>query len=60
MRIKQAAPFRIVEKCYEGSFTLGRHQHPTAYVSFLLAGRYVEVSGWGEIVCPAGTVIWHP
>lgn len=60
LRTKQAAPFRIVEKCYEGSLTLGRHQHPTAYVSFLLAGSYVEVSGWGEIVCPAGTVIWHP
>jgi len=59
-RIKQAAPFRIIEKCYEGSLTLGRHQHPTAYVSFLLAGSYVEVSGRDEIVCPTGTVIWHP
>jgi AraC family transcriptional regulator len=60
LRMKQAAPFRIVEKCYEGNLTLGRHRHPTAYVSFLLAGGYIEVSGYGEIACPAGTVIWHP
>lgn len=60
LRRKQAASFRILEKCYEGGLTLGRHQHSTAYVSFLLAGSYVEVSGWGEVVCPAGTVIWHP
>ena len=60
LREKQVGPFRIVEKSYGASATLGRHQHPTAYLSFLLAGAYVEASNKGETVCPSGTVIWHP
>jgi AraC family transcriptional regulator len=60
VREKQVGAFRIVEKSYGGSVSLDKHQHPTAYLSFLLAGAYVEVSGWGEVICPSGTVIWHP
>jgi AraC family transcriptional regulator len=60
LREKQVGPFRIVEKSYACNFSLGRHQHPTAYLSFLLAGAYVEASNRGETFCPSGTVIWHP
>jgi AraC family transcriptional regulator len=60
LREKQIGPFRIVEKSYGCNTTLGRHQHQTAYLSFLLSGAYVEVSSRGETVCPSGTVIWHP
>lgn len=60
LREKQVGPFRIVEKAYDGGTALQSHQHPTAFLSFLLAGAYVEVSGARETVCPSGTVIWHP
>ena len=36
------------------------HQHETAYLSFLLAGAYLEFCGSRETTCSAGTVIWHP
>jgi AraC family transcriptional regulator len=39
---------------------LASHEHETAYVSFLLAGSYREVSGQEERICSPGTVIWHP
>jgi AraC family transcriptional regulator len=60
LRQKQAGPFRIVEKSYGGNAMLASHAHPTAFLSFLLAGAYVEATNRGETVCPAGTVIWHP
>lgn len=60
LREKQAGPFRIVEKAYGGNAILSRHQHQTAFLSFLLGGAYVEASNWGETTCLSGTVIWHP
>lgn len=60
LRDKEVGPFRIIEKSYDGSVALPRHQHPTGFLSFLLAGAYVEASGNAEMVCPSGTVIWHP
>lgn len=60
LRQKQVGPFRIVEKSYHGATLLENHQHQTAFLSFLLAGAYVENSGGAEVVCPPGTVIWHP
>jgi len=55
LRQKQVGPFRIVEKSYHGGTSLENHQHQTAFLSFLLAGAYVESSGAAEVVCPA----WH-
>lgn len=60
LREKRVGPFRIVEKIYDHHAALARHQHPTAFLSFLLAGAYVEASNRGETLCPSGTVIWHP
>ena len=60
LRERQTGPFRIVEKSYDGATSLEKHQHATAYLSFLLAGAYVEAANARETVCPSGTVIWHP
>jgi len=60
LREKRVGPFRIVEKTYDCHAALARHQHPTAFLSFLLAGAYIEVSNRDETFCPPGTVIWHP
>ena len=60
LRNKQIGPFRIIEKSYSADTALALHEHETAYVSFLLAGAYVEVSRQEERICSSGTVIWHP
>ena len=60
LRKKQIGAFRIIEKSYSAGAALALHEHETAYVSFLLAGAYVEVSRLEERNCSSGTVIWHP
>ena len=60
LRKKQIGAFRIVEKSYSADAALALHEHETAYVSFLLAGAYVEDSQQEERNCSSGTVIWHP
>jgi AraC family transcriptional regulator len=60
LRTKRIGAFRIVEKSYSADTVLALHKHETAYVSFLLAGTYVEVSEQEERSCSSGTVIWHP
>jgi AraC family transcriptional regulator len=60
LRKKQIGPFRIIEKSYPANAWLGMHEHETAYISFLLAGAYAEVSQQEERFCSSGTVIWHP
>jgi AraC family transcriptional regulator len=60
LRTKQIGAFRIIEKFYSADTLLALHEHETAYISFLLAGTYVEVSQQEERSCSSGTVIWHP
>src|SRR4029077_13670079 len=60
LRKKQIGAFRIIEKRYSADTALALHEHETAFVSFLLAGAYVEVSQQEERNCSSGTVIWHP
>jgi AraC family transcriptional regulator len=60
IRQRQIDPFGIIEKSYSAHCTLALHEHQSAYVSFLLAGAYIEVCRQEERVCSAGTVIWHP
>jgi len=60
LRKKQIGAFRIIEKSYSADAALALHEHETAYVSFLLAGAYSEVSHQEERNCSSGTVIWHP
>jgi len=50
----------VIEKRYAAEEWLARHEHESAYVSFLLAGAYLEVSHPDERDCSPGTVIWHP
>jgi AraC family transcriptional regulator len=60
LRHKQPGAFRVVEKTFKADASLSRHEHKTAYVSFLLAGSYSETYYQGERICSSGTVIWHP
>jgi AraC family transcriptional regulator len=60
LREKRTGPFRVIEKSFAAGMALPRHGHETAYVSFLLAGSYMEVSHQDERMCLPGTVIWHP
>jgi AraC family transcriptional regulator len=60
LRKKQVGAFRIIEKSYSTGAALAMHEHERAYISFLLAGAYVEVSQQEERICSSGTVIWHP
>jgi AraC family transcriptional regulator len=60
VRKRQIGPFRLIEKSYAPDCALAMHEHKTAYVSFLMAGAYVEVTPQEERFCSSGTVIWHP
>jgi AraC family transcriptional regulator len=60
LRQKQAGPFRLTEKLFLPRTTLAKHEHPRAYVSFLLTGAYDEICFQEKRACSAGTVIWHP
>jgi AraC family transcriptional regulator len=60
LRERHSGPFRVTETSYSANAALAVHQHETAYLSFLLAGAYVEFCGSRETTCSSGTVIWHP
>ena len=60
LRKKRIGAFRIIEKSFSADTALALHEHEAAYVSFLLAGAYSEVSHQEERNCSSGTVIWHP
>jgi AraC family transcriptional regulator len=60
VRNEQSGSFRVIEKTYASGTSLARHEHQAAYVSFLLAGSYLEFSREEERNCLPGTVIWHP
>jgi len=60
LREKATAAFCVTETIFDGDVTLPRHEHSKAYVSFLLAGAYVERTRASERDCSMGTVIWHP
>jgi AraC family transcriptional regulator len=60
LRERHSGPFRVSETSYSANAALAVHQHETAYLSFLLAGSYLEFCGSRETTCSAGTVIWHP
>jgi AraC family transcriptional regulator len=60
LRQKRIGSFRVVEKIFAADTCLARHEHQTAYVSFLLGGSYSESFLQDERICSPGTVIWHP
>jgi AraC family transcriptional regulator len=60
VRQKRSGAFRVVEKTFAADSSLARHEHQTAYVSFLLGGSYSETFLQDERFCSPGTVIWHP
>jgi AraC family transcriptional regulator len=57
---QQVTPaFRVSETFYGANEQLPSHKHSTAYISFLLAGAYVEQTRAAQRECSMGTVIWH-
>ncbi len=60
LRERRTGAFRVIEKTFAADAALPRHGHAAAYVSFLLAGGYEEVSRQETRSCSPGTVIWHP
>jgi AraC family transcriptional regulator len=60
LREKQSGAFRVIEKTFAADASLARHEHETAYISFLLDGGYMEISRQEERTCLPGTVICHP
>jgi quercetin dioxygenase-like cupin family protein len=60
LREKVATAFRVTETAFVPDQKLSSHEHAKAYVSFLLAGAYVERTRSAERACLMGTVIWHP
>lgn len=59
LRQQLTSPFRVTETLFIGDQELPWHRHETAYVSFLLAGAYLERTRRADNLCSMGTVIWH-
>jgi AraC family transcriptional regulator len=59
LRQQLTAAFRVTETVFGRDEELPTHEHETAYISFLLAGAYVERTRAAERACSMGTVIWH-
>jgi len=60
LRRQRDQSFSITETSHPGGHVLSRHRHASAYISFLIAGSYVEASASRELVCSPGAGIWHP
>jgi AraC family transcriptional regulator len=52
--------FSVVEARYAPGLRLERHVHERPFLSFVVAGRYVERYGRGRRTCDAGTALYHP
>jgi len=59
LRQQVTSAFRVTESVFGGNQEVPTHQHRSAYVSFLLAGAYVERTRTAERECSMGTVVWH-
>jgi AraC family transcriptional regulator len=59
LREQVTTAFQVTETVFAPDEKLSSHEHAKTYVSFLLAGAYVERTRTAEQVCSMGTVIWH-
>lgn len=58
---KQEIPgFTITEDRYEGGFTLPKHHHRKAFLTFVLEGSYIEKYRGVSSICGPGTLRFHP
>ena len=50
----------MVQNRYVPNQQLQKHAHQRAFISFVIAGTYVEYCGDRAIRCPRGTLVFHP
>jgi AraC family transcriptional regulator len=51
---------RVTESRYTGHTQLPPHAHPAAYLSFVIAGSYVECVGRHQLTCGPNVLRYHP
>jgi len=60
LRRREIPGFTITEDRYHGGFTLPKHHHRKAFLTFVLEGSYVETYCGVSSVCGPGTLRFHP
>jgi AraC family transcriptional regulator len=60
LRKQELSGFTITEDRYHGGFTLPKHHHRKAFLTFVLEGSYVETYAGVSSVCGPGTLRFHP
>ena len=57
---REAPGFTITEDLYESGFTLPKHHHRNAFLTFVLEGSYIETHAGCSSVCGPGTLRFLP
>jgi AraC family transcriptional regulator len=60
LRKREIPGFTITEDRYDSGFTLPKHHHQRALLTFVLEGSYIETTGGTSAVCGPGTLRFHP
>jgi AraC family transcriptional regulator len=60
LRKREIPGFTITEDRYHGGFTLPKHHHRKAFLTFVLEGSYIETCEGVSSVCGPGTLRFHP
>lgn len=58
--VRQLGGVLVVQNRYVPNQQLQKHAHQRAFISFVIAGTYVEYCGDRAIRCPRGTLVFHP
>src|SRR5689334_3042039 len=60
LRSIDLAGLTISEDVYATSFTLGKHHHRHAYLTYVIDGSYTEIHAGGSELCGPGTLRFLP
>src|SRR5579863_2383616 len=60
LRKREIPGFTITEDRYHGGFSLPKHRHRNAFLTFVLEGSYIETYEGVSSVCGPGTLRFHP
>jgi hypothetical protein len=58
--VRQLGAVLVVQNRYVPNQRLQTHAHQRAFISFVIAGTYVEYCGDRAIRYPGGTLVFHP
>jgi AraC family transcriptional regulator len=58
--VREIGGILVMQNRYVPNQRLQTHTHQRAFISFVIAGTYVEYFGNRSIRCPPGTLIFHP